>query len=112
MQQKRIIQCMYLIIYISITHTIIFTFTTASKDKDFTISLWFLTFSSGQSHYNHSTSCVSVLMINDSILEDTESFTLEFTLTNRTRFLSFKTSVNITIYEDPSDGMFIAKIFR
>ena len=91
------------------THIILFTFPTASKGNDFTVSSWFLAFSSGQSQYNHSTSCVSVFIINDSILEDTESFILEFTSTNRTRYLSVGMGVNITIYEDPTDGMCIAE---
>ncbi|KAL5516904.1 hypothetical protein EMCRGX_G002348 [Ephydatia muelleri] len=85
--------------------TVPFTYSqgTASKGNDFTVSSWFLAFSSGQSQYNHSTSCVSVFIINDSILEDTESFILEFTSTNRTHYLSIGMGVNITIYEDPTD---------
>ncbi|KAL5516874.1 hypothetical protein EMCRGX_G002306 [Ephydatia muelleri] len=85
--------------------TVPFTYSqgTASKGNDFTVSSWFLAFSSGQSQYNHSTSCASVFIINDSILEDTESFILEFTSTNKTRYLSIGMGVNITIYEDPTD---------
>lgn len=80
--------------------------------NDFTISTWFFKFSSGQSQYNNSTSCISLHIINDNILEENESlYTLKFTKTGLARYLPFRTDVNITIYEDQSDGMSIALFY-
>ena len=79
----------------------------ATMGNDFTIPWWFLTFMSGQSQYNQSTSCVQVFITNDTILDDTKSFTLELSPANKTKYLPFRTDVKITIYEDPNNGMLI-----
>ena len=83
----------------------------ATLGSDFILSSWFLTFLSGQSYNNQSRSCVSLLIINDTILESTEYFSLEFTPANRTVYLPFKTHTNITIYEDSNDSMSASYVF-
>ena len=76
-------------------------------ESDVTLSSWFLTFIPGQSQYNQSKSCISMFIINDTILEDTEYLVLEFTPANRTGYLPFRNGSNITINEDPNDSMCI-----
>ena len=73
--------------------------------NDWTISAWFLTFASGQSAYNNSTSCITLFIINDADLENKESVILMFTAANRINYVAARSEVNITINEDPNDGM-------
>ena len=80
----------------------------ATIGADYLVSSWSFTFMAGQSQYNQSTSCVSMFIINDTILEDTEYLTLGFISANRTKYLPFRTDVTFTIYEDLNDSMFCA----
>ena len=73
-------------------------------------SSMFLSFSSGQSQYDQNTSCVTLFIINDTVLEDAETLAFQFILMPEVRYVLFRTNVNITIYEDPSDGEFFCII--
>ena len=83
-----------------------FNILSAITGSDLTLSSWFLTFISGQSQYNQSTSCISMFIINDTTLEDTEYLILELTPANRTAYLPFRNVANITINEDQNDSMY------
>ena len=73
--------------------------------NDWNIPAWYLTFASGQSVYNNSTSCITLFIINDTDLENEESFILMFIAANRINYDAARSEVNITINEDPNDGM-------
>ena len=73
--------------------------------NDWTIPAWYLTFASGQSVRNNSTSCITLFIINDTDLENEESFILMFIAANRINYDAARSEVNITINEDPNDGM-------
>lgn len=77
---------------------------TGTAKHDWTLSSFFVTFISGQSMYNNNTSCITLFIINDTKLGNTESFLLMFTVTSRIRYMAARSEVNITINEDPNDG--------
>lgn len=78
---------------------------TGTAESYLIVSTWFVTFTSGQSQYsNSSTSCITMFITNDTNLGNTKSFLLMFTATNQINLLASRVKVNITIYEDPSDG--------
>ena len=74
-------------------------------ESELNVSSWFVTFTSGQSHKSNSISCITVFIGNDTNLGNTESFVLMFAAANRINYVPSKSKVNITINEDPMDGM-------
>lgn len=78
---------------------------TGNIESDLNFSSWFMSFKFGQSQYYNCSSCVTLFIINDVILGGTESLKLIFTATNEINYLPSRVEVNITIYEDPNDGV-------
>ena len=78
---------------------------TGTTDSYLNVSSWFVTFTSGQSQYSNSTSCITVFITNDTNLGNTKTFVLMLTAAYRINNVASKSKLNITINEDPMDGM-------